>query len=228
MTVQMPNGIYVFGGVGVTSKMTYEYLPRDSKVWQTIPYFQGDIVSPLIGLSREDARTGIQHGSGHRVSNEELILIKYQHMVRFNVMNTSWYAIPLRVGRWDAASIILNNMLIICGGCFKQNGLSVGFTEIVDLTTNQSRMGGNLNVARAGFGMALIVVRNKLRLLAFGGIHKEKEVVTTIHNKFIDSVEIWDEVTESWMMTDMKLQQKRRAFGYVSVSSRDFPHFVEE
>ena len=110
--------------------------------------------------------------------------------------------------------MVLNGLLMITGGCYKgQFGLRSNVTEIVNLSTGETGFAGNLNVPRSGFGLSLIKMGSKLRLIAFGG-------TTFGQENYLDSIEMFDEASQTWKVTTMRLQQKRRDFGYLGFSSR--------
>ena len=83
-------------------------------------------------------------------------------------------------------------------------------TEVIDLEDlRTSRLVGNLNQEREEHGLVLAHVDGKLTALAIGGDDWDP----------VDSIEIWDESTETWTMSNMKLNPAREEFGYVSLPS---------
>ena len=83
-------------------------------------------------------------------------------------------------------------------------------TEVIDLEDlRTSRLVGNLNQEREEHGLVLAHLDGKLTALAIGGDDWDP----------VDSIEMWDESTETWTMADMKLNPAREEFGYVSVPS---------
>ena len=214
--IQMPNGIYVFGGK--EDPTSCEFLPNGSKTWLICyPNFMMDAPQPPRMI--ETQTTGFHFADGHKINDEVLIVIKYNLLLIINCFTQKHGHFKLQVGRDQASSIVVNDMLIISGGFCRKTKRTLNITEIVDFTTFQTRIVGNLNVARAGFGMTLIIIGSKLEVVAFGG-HSEKLGP-------LDSVEVWDENTETWKMSKMKLNHKRENFGYLSFSSK-FSTALEE
>ena len=221
VVIQMPNGIYVFGGK--ENPISFEFLPIGAKTWQIYyPNFMMDKPQRMI----ETEKTGFYFADGHKINEELLVIIKYNMIVIVNVIAKKLIQFKLQIGRHRTSSIILNNMLIISGGCCRITKKSLHLTEIVDLQlclkalaeggtkdfSNITRIVGSLNVARSGFGMAMINMGSRLKLIAFGGSSDQLG--------HLDSVEVWDETTETWKMSNMKLNHKRENFGYLTFSSK--------
>ena len=207
--IGMPNGIYVFGGKEAPT--SWEFLPNGSKTW-LIFYPSFMMYAPQPPRLMETELTGFHFADGFKVNDQMLVIIKYNLVLVFNVVTKGLAHFKLQVGRDRASSICVNNMLIISGGCCRKTKRTLNSTEVMDGTTFQTRIVGNLNVARAGFGMALINIGSKLKVVAFGGSSDKLGP--------LDSVEVWDETTETWKMSNMKLNHRRENFGYLSFSSK--------
>ena len=82
----------------------------------------------------------------------------------------------------------------------------------MDLSTGKSWFGGDLNVGRVGFGMAFLYLEGKRRILVFGGKSSEFE-----NPELFDSIEIWNDESNQWEMSNMKLKQKNSNFGFLSM-----------
>ena len=68
-----------------------------------------------------------------------------------------------------------------------------------------SKKAGDLNVQRYGHGMGIVDINGKSKLIVFGGNNE---------SSYLDSIEEWDEDTETWLMSTMKLSEAKQAFGY--------------
>ena len=111
--------------------------------------------------------------------------------------------------------MIFNGKLIITGGEKYENKFRYYFydTLIIDLTTKEYRKVGNLEVPRSRHAMEVISINNKMKVIAFGG---------EVDYGKLKSVEIFDEETETWTLMNKELNQKRKMFGHVKVSSTLF------
>ena len=86
-----------------------------------------------------------------------------------------------------------------------------------EIPSGKSWIGGDLNVGQVSLGMAKCFLEGKIRILAFGG---KSEYCRHPFN--LDSIEVWDEKTESWSVSTLRLKQKISNFGYVSVPFKEF------
>ena len=64
-----------------------------------------------------------------------------------------------------------------------------------------------MNSKRASHGMAVITIDNEDRLAVFGGYHRYFRV----------SVETLNPKTREWEFGDLKLKERKREFGYISL-----------
>ena len=76
------------------------------------------------------------------------------------------------------------------------------------MTNGSHRFGGDLNTARAFFGLATIGGNHK-KAYSFGGLDSS-------HNS-LTSVEEWDANTEQWKLATFSLKEARGVFGYLAV-----------
>ena len=74
----------------------------------------------------------------------------------------------------------------------------------------KSKFAGNLNIARYWHGMGIVDINGQSKLVVFGGL-------TTDYSE-LDSIEEWDEDTESWTMSSMKLSKPNALFAYCQSS----------
>ena len=213
--IDMLNGIYVFGGK--ISPNTTEFLPKGSSVWQ---------FGPELKLFEEKGRSFCERnfafGNGHKVSDEDIILIKRNHVINFNVKtNLFTYLKKINHNHFEGcASVFYNGKVIISGG--QTYALHFPFTyyvsyttRIYDLKSKKCRLVGNLNVPRSRHRMAVISMDNKLKVIAFGGYGIDSR-------SFLNSIELFDEVKETWTLLDAKMKIGRRHFAHVEVSSTFF------
>ena len=152
---------------------------------------------------------------GHKISDEEFIVVKIRDVLKFNIKNQKWIKwYELKEERIEGQSIILDGKLIVTGGCNIITRNLVKSTEIMDLSTGKSWFGGDLNVGRVGFGMAFLYLEGKRRILVFGGKSEDLENPVLL---LFDSIEIWNDETNQWDMSNMKLKEKNSNFGFTSV-----------
>ena len=203
ITITMPNGIYVFGEQAYEqdSGTTAEFLGNGEHQWEEL-----DTNIPSPGLSSSD---------GVAISDEEIIFtggIKSGHSDRirtFNVKTNTWTVDgKLFTARWLHKSFVFNDKVIICGGMnfhfidvipgIQREDLSS--TEIILIHSKEVRKAGNLNHARYGHGMGILLIEGVPTLAAFGGIYLEGSVPV-----WLSSVELWDDANECWIMSEMRL-----------------------
>ena len=121
VAIQMVDGIYIFGGH--SSPNTSEFLQNNATVWQKgpcVPYTCGSLTSSFLG-SLAKFKTLPYHccykAKGHAISNTELILIKEDHIIKYNTVTKVWSGFcKLKVRRQNFASAILEGKLVITGG----------------------------------------------------------------------------------------------------------------
>ena len=210
--IDMPNGIYVFGGK--TSPNTTEFLPKGSSIWQ---------FGPELRLFEEKGRTkhekSFRFGNGHKVSDTDIILIKRNHVINFNV-KTNIFSYLSEIEHNDyyhCASVFYNGKIIISGGATMKTYLT-NTTRIYDVKSKTCRKSGFLNDFRSRHKMAVISIDNKLKVVAFGG-------VGWIH-KNLNSIEVFNEESESWTRLDTKMKIARGYLAHVEVSSTLFRNFM--
>ena len=223
VVLEMPNGTYILGGL--TSPSTSEFLPKGSDVWETGPIFPAkmrkrvmksvhDMVRDIRLLERSfNNGLHINVNGGHRISKEEFIIIRVRDILKFNINSKEWsYWYKLKEGRIKGNSMVYDGKLFVTGGCDLNTDRILSSTEIMDLSTGKSWMAGELNIARYGFGMELCTFEGKLRILVFGGVS----------DKFgnpcdLNSVEMWNDTSNSWHESSTKLQLQKSNFGCLSV-----------
>ena len=73
-------------------------------------------------------------------------------------------------------------------------------------------MASPMNTCRSGHGMGVITVNGEDRLAVVGGHFVSSE---------LDSVEIYNTLTEEWETTNIKLPTPSSDFGFLSLNLRD-------
>ena len=202
ISFQNAEGIFIFGGEGSRSSITWEWLPSGTNQWQN-----GNTIIPGYGL-REDCAVNID--------DTNILLIgggkTNKRVLKFNTNTKEFTNLGdvLNEGRYGHACQVFKNKIIISGGY--RPGKYLDSTEIInlnDLTTAYTA--GSLVQAREFHGLAVVHVDNKPTFLAFGGY---------AYNKFFDSIEMWNPTTETWSMTSMKMSEPKAGFGFLSLPTR--------
>ena len=198
--ISMPDGIYCFGGED--SPCTSDFLPNGQSIWQAGP----TVPAP-----------GIENGFGVAISPTELMLVggwkTENKILMYNCERRTWTKVgKLLQGRYYHRCFFYGGEIVVTGGIDK------GFlksTELINISNGTSRKVGDLNVARRQHGMGIAHINGKSKLIVFGG--------QAANSSFLDSIEEWDEVSESWKMSTMKMSRAKSAFGYCQ-----FPPFQNQ
>ena len=72
-----------------------------------------------------------------------------------------------------------------------------------------------MNYKRTGHGIGILTLDGEDQVAIFGGRHENY----VEH----DSVEVYDQETQKWKMTDIKLSKARCNFGFLTVKRNDIP-----
>ena len=70
------------------------------------------------------------------------------------------------------------------------------------------RKGGNMSEGRSSHGMGIIDLNNEPTLVAFGG---------TNGPSYFDSVDIWDDINETWKLSNITMKKERSDFAHSTV-----------
>ena len=218
--IAMPNGIYLFEGK--YHPFTSEFLPIGENVWKNGPkipvlYSKSSIFKP-VKLLRQLFRNLQQkcfsmacYSTGHKLSENELIIIKVDQVFKFDIRKNEWSILhELKIPRKYYSSFIFKGKLFITGG-YKMHGFfrkALPYTEVLDLSTLKSTILGNLNTARFFHGMSVMRINNELRLVVLGGQTRLKQD----ERYLLDSIEVWNEDTMSWDNTDIELPYNNSRF----------------
>ena len=178
VVVQMPNGIYVFGGMH--NPETSEFLPNGSKEWQPGPCLPGE---------------GIWKGSGVSISQHDLVLVGgnntflcQERLLKFNIITQEWTLVANLKNFGNTSCAIYKNSIFVDN------------TQIIDISTGTVRNGAIMNHGRYGHAMGVMKWDGVPRLVIVKGFcHDEKEVNT---------IEAWNEFTEEWEVVQEDLTKE--------------------
>ena len=193
---------YSFGGDTICRDKS-EILERDSDVWVEGP--------KLI--------SGVAYGCGVQISEDELVLIDGgtssitgNRIMKLNTSSNEWEIDKIHIlkKRSFHTCIAFNSKILIAGGMGEKTSY-LKSTEIIDLYENGTmsiRKSADLNTPRHSHGMGIINIENLATVVVFGGSSKSGT---------LDSVEIWDDASETWNISNLKLKQARSEFAFTSV-----------
>ena len=196
---------FLFGGEH--SRETYEYLPKGSTKW-------------LMGKTKIPG--GFDGGSAIEVEpNQEIWLIggwdTEERILSFNVNDHTFYELPLiwqlRVGRRGhrCALIPHTKKVIITGGDGDLYHTSE-YTEIIDTEDGSVTKPSPMNSKRFGHGIGILTIKDEDRLAVFGGCDGVDR---------LNSVETYNSQTKKWERSDIKLNEAKYNFGFLSVKLTD-------
>lgn len=249
MAVSTNTGTYLFGGSKWENRCTYEYLPKTSNIWQDgkthipqgfgideIGYTTAVPVKPneiwfINGGNVDEGSDGYQkmhktkclrckgftlgccRSDEYRVCEKKSV--NKGSVYFFNPETHTFTLLPIKLSSKRSghrcALIPGSNKLIVTGGLM--DGMAKTDTEIINIDNFTVTSGTPLNIERAYHGIGIIIIDNKVRLAVFGGCDENDEK--------LDSVEIYSAVNDKWEMTNIKLNQKRDSFGFLSLSNSE-------
>ena len=202
---------FIFGGEH--SKTTYEYLPKDSTVW-------------LKG--KNEIPGGFSGGCAIAVKSEQEIwlvggLRTGKRILSFNVNNHTFQELPFQLGSLGRfghkCTFIPNtNKIIVTGGALRYNNLfGKGIktsTEIIDTEDGDVTMiSSSMNICRAYHGMGVVTINGQDQLVVFGGRNDQGEK--------LNSVELYNIKTEKWENAEIKLNEPKELFGFLTIKLSD-------
>ena len=204
-TVATQNASFIFGGSGRNSRGSYEYLPKDSTTWV---------------FGRTDIPGGFAGGCAIAVKSEQEIWLiggfdTNKRILRFNVNDHTFEVLlhyQLNIGRYGhrCAYIPKTNKIMITGGY--NNGV-LDSAEILDIDNGSINMTTNpMSFKRSDHGMGVVTINGNNSLVAFGGNDGRTRLT---------SVESYNNHTEKWEITNMKLKGSRADFGFLTVKLND-------
>jgi len=204
---------FIFGGESDDwSERTFDYLSKNSKSWK-----ENTIVSLPQGNFSERKQTLFISGCAVKVpKNETVILIggSYTEKRILKFLIGVHFFIEMDVSLIKArrshscARLPDTNLIVITGG-LDSDVNSQDTSEILNLEDNTITLGNPMNTKRWGHGMAVITIDNEDRLAVFGGKDENGD--------YLDSVETLNPRTRKWEISDLKLNEAKRGFGYISL-----------
>ena len=203
--VTTADGTFIFGGDD--SKETFEFLPKNSNVWN-----QG----------RSKIPKGFRHGCAVEVPEKEEILLiggydTHTRILKFDIKTKGFEEMHNSRGRvallkerhfHTCARLPGTSLFVITGGRDSDFNKQ-DTTEILNVYGNIISLGNSMNTKRIGHGMAMITIDNEDRLAVFGGQDENWD--------YLESVETLNPKTRKWEVSDLKLKQAKGYFGYTSV-----------
>ena len=198
---------FIFGGH--YSNTTYEYLPKDSNTW-------------LVG--KTEIPGGFWKGCAIASRSEEEIwliggLENQRRILSFNTKHHTFQKLEssLNIERYEqrCAFIPNTNQIMITGGGSPSGspGGEFASTEIFNTQTGNVKTASRMNFRRSEHGIGVIAINGKDSLVVFGGQNNRYED----H----DSIEVYNVQKGIWEITNMKLEEPKMAFGFLSVKLND-------
>ena len=208
--IQMKSETYLLGGTSPESVMTSDILSHDSQTWKKGP----DIPSP-----------GLNEGCGVRISDTDFLIIggrNTRRILRFNTESNEWSnpSIELQFERVGHRCFMIDRKVIVTGGTDKNPEVvrATNSTEIIDLGINGEmyiRKGNDMNERRQTHGIGFIYIDNTPQIVIFGGFDVYPDPYPIPGYK--DTVEIWNNANETWMTSNLTLNQGKFEFGFASL-----------
>ena len=198
--VQMPNGIYILGGIFLHTQ-TSAFLPVNSNKWIEGP--KAEVVNKNCAFE--------PLGNALKLNNEEFVFSSENIIFKYNVKTklSNYYELQDKtyIGR---ASVLHHGKLMLTGGKTITNSEFSAETLLVDLNNGKSKYLGKLNIPRAMHKMEIILIGNQRKIISFGGENNQG---------VLNSVEIFNEIDQMWEISDIVLNQKRKNFSCVGIPS---------
>ena len=196
---------FVFGGIN-SNRKTYEYLPKDSTEWI---------------MGKTEIPGGFEDGCAIAVKSEQEIWLlggdySVKRILSFNTNDHAFQELPfqLNVGRVSArCAYIPNTTRIIVTGGSNSTFSHLDCTEIIDTDKRVSLTASPMNHKRDGHGIGVVNINGKERVAIFGGSYE------FCHN--LDSVELYNTETGKWEKTDIKLNEPKMEFPFLTVRLSD-------
>ena len=207
--VKTQTATFLFGGVGVISSRTYEYLPKGSTSWlmgkTEIP---GGFFLGCASLVKSDQEIWLIGGAGSD-----------KRILSFNVNDHTFRELALQLNRvrigHNCAFIPNTKKIMIAGGCSGPGEAAkdcFNSTDILDTENETITAASPMNSVRSFHGMGVLTINGEDRLAVFGGF---------IGRKWLDSVETYNSQTEKWEIPDIKLDEPKLGVGFLTVKLSD-------
>ena len=194
------DGTFIFGGFD--SRGTFEFLPKNSKVWEE---------------GRTKIPDGFTIGCAVKVANKQEILLiggsgTYTRILKFDIETQTFEVAGVSLIKerqyHTCARLPDTNLIVITGG-WDSDFNAQDTSEILNLEDNTITLGNPMNTKRYLHGMAVITIDNEDRLAVLGG--KDENV------DFLYGVETLNPRTRKWELSDLKLKEAKMSFGYTSL-----------
>ena len=199
-TVTTQRATFIFGGA--YSATTYEYLPQDSTTW-----IKG----------KKDIPGGFRLGAAIAINSEQEIWLiggfkTGKRILSFNVNDHTFQELPSllsvkRIGH-KCAFIPNTNKVMITGG---YNSSEVS-TEILDTVDGSISMASPMTSKRCSHGIGTITFEGEDKLMVLGGFDGRK---------MLDSIEVYHAKMQKWVITDLKLNEPKVDFDFLTVKHGD-------
>ena len=203
-TVTTKSATFVFGGIH--SKTTYEYLQKDSTSW-------------LMGKNEIPKR--FEDGCAIAVKSEKEIWLiggnkNEKRILSFNVNDHTFQELPIQLNverdSYRCAFIPKTNKIFVTGG-FDITG-PLDSTEIIDTENGSVTITTiPMNCKRFGHGIGIVTINEEDQLAIFGGMHDWLDPY--------DSVEFYNTEEEKWEKMDIKLNEPKYYFGFLTIKLSD-------
>ena len=199
--VTTKDATFIFGGA---NRKTYEYLPRGSTKW-------------VLGKT-EIPGVGFGSGSAIAISDDEIWLIggvcAEKRILSFDATNHVFTELPitLKVGRefHRCEFIPLTKKIMITGGYETLRDKILNSTEILDVENKRIKLAKSMNFKRSQHGIGILTIEGKNVLAVFGGYSEKSKMEPGF-------VEIYNAQTQKWEISNIKLKEHYRRFGFLSV-----------
>ena len=199
--VTTSDGTYIFGAGLVGSTDNYEFLPKNSAVWQA-------------GKTKIPDKFYL--GCAVEVPEKNQILLiggygKVNRILKFDTVNEEFEElnVSLQNGRvrHTCARLPNTNLIAIAGGEF--NG-KLATTEILNLEDNTITPGNAMNTKRSTHGMGVITIGNEDRLAVFGNGDSGNDSF---------DLETLNPSTRMWEVSILNIGrlEEKFSFGYISL-----------
>ena len=195
------DGTYIFGAGFVGSTDNYEFLPKNSAVWQA---------------GKTKIPDGFWLGCAVEVPGKNQILLiggygKFKRILKFDTVNEEFEElnVSLQNGRHrhTCARLPNTNLIVIAGG--ESNG-KLDTTEILNLEDNTITPGNAMNTKRSSHGMGVITIGNEDRLAVFGNGEGGNDSF---------DLETLNPSTRMWEVSNLNIGRlgEKFSFGYISL-----------
>lgn len=197
--VSMKNETYILGGSA--DIRANENLKHSSRNWQQEPYIPGN---HLYG------------GCGVKISDEEILIIGgysvEERILKFNTSNKTWHNTSIEIPQLRDHSCINHGGKILISGGGDYDVTAMSKTYVLDIGDDgdlKIREVGRMIEARSAHGMGIVKLNNELKVITFGG--------QGINSNDLNSVEIWNDLNETWSKSSLIIKQPKYGFGYATI-----------